>query len=114
MAHVEIEGGKESQFEEEIEPRLVDEARDIHSNGTGVEREDVGIFHQGQAVFAELSAYIFWDVFAISVLQFGHELLELRSLRLLAFCISIIAKQKSFPYWFFFPRSLLKEIPLLS
>ena len=93
MAHIEIEDRQGREFEEQVEPRFVYEARDIHSNGTGVEREDVGILHQREAVASELVADMLRYVVAKSGFQFGHELLELGCLCLLAFCISIIAKQ---------------------
>ena len=51
--HVHIENRQDDDFEQEVNPRTIEQGRDIDANGPRVEREHVGILHQRTAALEE-------------------------------------------------------------
>ena len=60
--HLPADGGKEEDFNDEIEPRHHEEQTEIERECATVESEDVGILHQGEATFSERFPDFFGNV----------------------------------------------------
>ena len=54
--HVAANDGEDDEFEEEVNPRLVDETSDVEGKSSCVESKDVGVFHQGSACVKKIFA----------------------------------------------------------
>ena len=62
FVHIDHDGVHHRHLEHEVYPRAVDEAAEEQHEGPPVVREEVGVLHQGQALPAEVFAYVLRDV----------------------------------------------------
>ena len=83
VVHVFIDSHEHHNLKQEVNPRLINQGCHIEGYAACVEREEIGVFHQREALLSELVPHLLRNVISVCFLQFFPILLEHRSFLLL-------------------------------